>query len=98
MTARSPSPLTPTVVPQVVVPLAVAFQESCNAIFKGANPADCIAKVTGEMVMSFPANFIGWLESHDQLSFKLGSMDRIRQLLHNQVLLNRCGAGGRDRC
>ena len=72
-----------------VIPIAVAFQETCNAIFKGTDVSQCVAKVTGEIVMSFPANFVGHLNSHDTLQFKLSDTDNVERVLHNQHLLKR---------
>ncbi|KAB1268112.1 SH3-containing GRB2-like protein 3-interacting protein 1 [Camelus dromedarius] len=40
---------------QDTLPVAAAFTETVNAYFKGADPSKCIVKITGEMVLSFPA-------------------------------------------
>ena len=71
------------------IPLAIAFQETCNAIFKSTNPSDCLVKVTGEMVVSFPASLVGQVEKYSQLSFRLREADKLKQVLHNQILLSR---------
>ncbi|KAF6111361.1 SH3GL interacting endocytic adaptor 1 [Phyllostomus discolor] len=51
--SRGPSPL--TMGAQDTLPVAAAFTETVNAYFKGADPSKCIVKITGEMVLSFPA-------------------------------------------
>uniref|UniRef100_A0A8D2KRR7 SH3GL interacting endocytic adaptor 1 n=1 Tax=Varanus komodoensis TaxID=61221 RepID=A0A8D2KRR7_VARKO len=51
--SRGPSPL--TMGAQDTLPVAAAFTETVNAYFKGADPNNCIVKITGEMVLSFPA-------------------------------------------
>ena len=71
------------------VPLAIAFQETCNAIFKSTDPSDCILKVTGEVVVSFPASLVGHVENYGTLTFRLKETDELTQVLHNQILLTR---------
>lgn len=71
------------------VPLAVAFQEVCNAMFKSHDPSDCMVKITGEMVVSFPASVLGKLETYSRICFKLKGTDKLKQVLHNQILLTR---------
>ena len=71
------------------VPIAVAVQETCNAIFKGNDPNKCVIKVNGEVMVSFPANYIAQLASHDVLAFKLTNTDNVERLLHNQHLLKK---------
>lgn len=58
-------------------------------MFRGADLSSCVAKVTGEMVMSFPANYVGQLGSCDQLQFQLNGTDCVERVLHNQHLLKR---------
>ena len=74
---------------QRAVPLAIAFQETCNAIFKGTDVTKCQIKVDGEMVMSFPADFIPKVSSHDVLSFRLEHMEDVVGLRHNQRLVKK---------
>ena len=71
------------------MPLAIAFQETCNAIFKGINLEDCVVKVTGEMVVSFPANFLGVMDTHDPLRFQFKNAEKLKLVLHNQILLTK---------
>ena len=78
-----------SVSPTTFVPIAVAIQETCHAVFKGNDMNKCVIKVTGEVMISFPANYIGQLGSHDTLVFKLSSVDSVERLLHNQHLLQK---------
>ncbi len=71
------------------IPLAVALRESCNAVFHGADAKKCVFKVSGEMVMSFPSNYLGTLATSEPLSFKLGNIESVERLLHNQQLLKK---------
>jgi hypothetical protein len=48
-------------------------------------------KVTGEMVVSFPASVVGQVEKQSPLSFRLRDADKLKQVLHNQILLTRDG-------
>jgi hypothetical protein len=48
-------------------------------------------KIAGEMVVSFPASLVGQVESHPGLSFRLRDTGRLKQVLHNQILLTREG-------
>ena len=84
---RAPSPSPPTTVQSV--PIAVAFQETCNAIFKGTDVSQCVVKVTGEMVVSLPSNYLGKLGSHSVLQFQLSGLHSVERLRHNQHLLVR---------
>lgn len=74
---------------QPVIPLAIAFQETCNAIFKGSDLTKCLIKVEGEMAMSFPAEFLSHVNSHDILSFKLENTENVVGMRHNQRLLQK---------
>lgn len=69
------------------IPLAIAFRETCNAKFSGTK--ECVSKVTGEVVISFPAAFLSQLTKSEPLTFKLEKLESIERLLHNQVLLKR---------
>lgn len=72
-----------------VMPLAVAIHETCNAIFKGTDASRCMVKVTGEVVMSFPASFLPLLDSYQPLSFSMDSREKLERVLHNQNLLQK---------
>nr|XP_046230361.1 F-BAR domain only protein 2-like isoform X2 [Scatophagus argus] len=87
-TSRGPSPV--TLASQDALPIAVAFTESVNAYFKGADPAKCIVKITGEMTLSFPMGIIKVFTSNPSpsvLTFKLKNTSRLEQILPNQQLL-----------
>ncbi|KAF3849357.1 hypothetical protein F7725_015854 [Dissostichus mawsoni] len=86
-TSRGPSPV--TLASQDALPIAVAFTESVNAYFKGADPTKCIVKITGDMTLSFPMGIIKVFTSNPPavLTFKLKNTSRLEQILPNQQLL-----------
>ncbi|XP_055729771.1 F-BAR domain only protein 2-like isoform X10 [Salvelinus fontinalis] len=87
-TSRGPSPV--TLASQDALPIAVAFTESVNAYFKGADPAKCIVKITGDMTLSFPMGIIKVFTSNPHpamLTFKLKNTSKLEQILPNQTLL-----------
>ncbi|XP_069367957.1 SH3-containing GRB2-like protein 3-interacting protein 1 isoform X1 [Paralichthys olivaceus] len=86
--SRGPSPL--TMGPQDTLPVAAAFTETINAYFKGADPSKCVVKITGEMVLSFPAGITRHFSSHPTqpiLTFSISSYNRLEQVLPNPQLL-----------
>ncbi|XP_060769463.1 F-BAR domain only protein 2 isoform X3 [Neoarius graeffei] len=88
-TSRGPSPV--TLASQDSLPIAVAFTESVNAYFKGADPSKCIVKITGDMTLSFPSGIIKiFTSSHSPaiLSFRLRNTSKLEQILPNQHLLH----------
>ncbi|XP_050965457.1 F-BAR domain only protein 2 isoform X4 [Labeo rohita] len=88
-TSRGPSPV--TLASQDALPIAVAFTESVNAYFKGADPSKCIVKITGDMTLSFPSGIIKIFTSTPSpavLSFKLSNTSRLEQVMPNQQLLH----------
>ncbi|KAM8827355.1 F-BAR domain only protein 2 isoform 2-T2 [Spinachia spinachia] len=87
-TSRGPSPV--TLASLDALPIAVAFTESVNAYFKGADPAKCIVKITGDMTLSFPMGIIKVFTTNPSpavLAFKLKNTSRLEQILPNQQLL-----------
>ncbi|KAM9841504.1 F-BAR domain only protein 2 [Aulostomus maculatus] len=87
-TSRGPSPV--TLASQDALPIAVAFTESVNAYFKGADPTKCIVKITGDMTLSFPMGIIKVFTTNPSpavLTFKLKNTSRLDQILPNQQLL-----------
>ncbi|KAM9306815.1 F-BAR domain only protein 2 isoform 2-T2 [Pholidichthys leucotaenia] len=87
-TSRGPSPV--TLGSQDALPIAVAFTESVNAYFKGADPNKCIVKITGDMTLSFPMGIIKVFTSNPSpavLTFKLKNTSRLEQIMPNQQLL-----------
>ncbi|KAM4720486.1 F-BAR domain only protein 2 isoform 4-T4 [Anableps anableps] len=88
-TSRGPSPV--TLASQDALPIAVAFTETVNAYFKGADPAKCIVKITGDMTLSFPMGIIKVFTTNPSpavLTFKLKNTSRLEQILPNQQLLH----------
>ncbi|XP_043919873.1 F-BAR domain only protein 2 isoform X1 [Protopterus annectens] len=86
--SRGPSPV--TLGNFDTLPVAVALTESVNAYFKGADPAKCIVKITGEMTMSFPVGIIKVFTSNPSpavLSLRLRSTRLLEQILPNSQLL-----------
>ncbi|XP_053195641.1 F-BAR domain only protein 2 isoform X2 [Scomber japonicus] len=87
-TSRGPSPV--TLASQDALPIAVAFTESVNAYFKGADPTKCIVKITGDMTFSFPVGIIKVFTTNPSpavLTFKLKNTSRLEPILPNQQLL-----------
>ncbi|XP_053739936.1 SH3-containing GRB2-like protein 3-interacting protein 1 [Synchiropus splendidus] len=86
--SRGPSPL--TMGPQDTLPVAAAFTETVNAYFKGADPSKCVVKITGEMVLSFPAGITRHFASHPTqpvLTFSISNYNQLYQVLPNPQLL-----------
>ncbi|KAF6714378.1 SH3-containing GRB2-like protein 3-interacting protein 1 [Oryzias melastigma] len=86
--SRGPSPL--TMGPQDTLPVAAAFTETINAYFKGADPSKCMVKITGEIVLSFPAGITRHFASHPTqpiLTFSISNYNRLEQVLPNPQLL-----------
>ncbi|TRY97571.1 hypothetical protein DNTS_002604 [Danionella cerebrum] len=87
--SRGPSPL--TMGPQDTLPVAAAFTETISAYFKGADPTKCLVKITGEMVLSFPAGITRHFSSHPSppvLTFNISRYSRLEQVLPNPQLLD----------
>ncbi|XP_062334941.1 F-BAR domain only protein 2 isoform X3 [Osmerus eperlanus] len=87
-TSRGPSPV--TLASQDALPIAVAFTESVNAYFKGADPTKCIVKITGDMTLSFPMGIMKVFTTNPSptvLTFKLRNTRKLEQILPNQQLL-----------
>ncbi|XP_077580690.1 SH3-containing GRB2-like protein 3-interacting protein 1 isoform X2 [Stigmatopora nigra] len=86
--SRGPSPL--TMGPQDTLPVAAAFTETINAYFKGADPTKCVVKITGELVLSFPAGITRHFANHPTqpiLIFSISNYTRLEQVLPNPQLL-----------
>lgn len=86
--SRGPSPV--TLGSQDTLPVAVALSESVNAYFKGADPAKCIVKVTGDMTVSFPSGIIKVFTSNPSpavLCFRIKNTSKLEQILPNTQLL-----------
>nr|XP_032627831.1 SH3-containing GRB2-like protein 3-interacting protein 1 isoform X1 [Chelonoidis abingdonii] len=86
--SRGPSPL--TMGAQDTLPVAAAFTETVNAYFKGADPNKCIVKITGEMVLSFPAGITRHFANNPApsvLTFRVINYNRLEHVLPNPQLL-----------
>nr|XP_033773089.1 SH3-containing GRB2-like protein 3-interacting protein 1 isoform X9 [Geotrypetes seraphini] len=86
--SRGPSPL--TMGAQDTLPVAAAFTETVNAYFKGADPNKCIVKITGEMVLSFPAGITRHFANNPApavLTFRITNYSRLEHVLPNPQLL-----------
>ncbi|XP_048019926.1 SH3-containing GRB2-like protein 3-interacting protein 1 isoform X1 [Megalobrama amblycephala] len=86
--SRGPSPL--TMGPQDTLPVAAAFTETISAYFKGADPTKCLVKITGEMVLSFPAGITRHFSTQPSppvLTFTISQYSQLEQVLPNPQLL-----------
>ncbi|CAB1323933.1 unnamed protein product [Coregonus sp. 'balchen'] len=86
--SRGPSPL--TMGTQDTLPVAAAFTETVNAFFKGANPNKCVVKITGEMVLSFPAGITRHFANNPSpavLTFSITHYSWLEHVLPNPQLL-----------
>ncbi|KAK2178953.1 hypothetical protein NP493_522g02037 [Ridgeia piscesae] len=86
--SRGPSPL--TIGMSDSIPLAVAFSETANAYFIGADPKKCRVKLTGDMVVSFPAGIVRLIMDNPSpavLSFCIKNTTSLQQILVNKQLI-----------
>ncbi|XP_037390801.1 SH3-containing GRB2-like protein 3-interacting protein 1 isoform X16 [Pygocentrus nattereri] len=86
--SRGPSPL--TMGAQDTLPVAAAFTETVNAYFKGTDPSKCVVKITGEMVLSFPAGITRHFANNPSpavLTFSITNYSRLEHVLPNPQLL-----------
>ncbi|XP_029430580.1 F-BAR domain only protein 2 isoform X2 [Rhinatrema bivittatum] len=86
--SRGPSPV--SLGNQDTLPVAVAFTESVNAYFKGADPTKCIVKITGDMTVSFPSGIIKVFTSNPSpaiLCFRIKNTSKLEQILPNSQLV-----------
>lgn len=79
--------------PPSEVPIAVAFIETCNAVFRGTSLEQCMVKVTGDMAVSFPANYIERLHGYPPLQFRVTNVELVDKFVHHPTLLTK-EAGG----
>ncbi|XP_071173317.1 F-BAR domain only protein 2-like isoform X6 [Mytilus edulis] len=86
--SRGPSPL--TIGMSDTVPLAIAFTETINSLFRGTDATKCMVKITGNVMMSFPAGVVRVFTENPSpalLSFRIKNTDRLEQVLLNQQLV-----------
>lgn len=85
-TVLKPNPV-PT--PPTEIPVAVAFVETCNAIFRGTSLEQCAMKVSGEMAVAFPANYIDRLLLCPPLQFRVTNTGLVDKVVHHPTLLKK---------
>lgn len=76
------------------IPIAVAFIETINGVFKGTDDKSCMIRVTGDMTISFPANIITMLSNNTSppvLSFLVNGTSSLEQIFPNKALVERGG-------
>lgn len=76
------------------IPIAVAFIETVNGLFKGSDDKSCVVRVTGDMTISFPANIISMLSTNNSppvLSFIVTGTSSLEQIFPNKALVERGG-------
>lgn len=86
--SRGPSPLTLGF--SDTIPIAAAFTEQANAYFKGTDQSKSLAKITGDLMVSFPAGIIQALTSNPSppvLSIRVNNINRLEQVLPNKQLI-----------
>uniref|UniRef100_A0A1B6C7K9 MHD domain-containing protein n=2 Tax=Clastoptera arizonana TaxID=38151 RepID=A0A1B6C7K9_9HEMI len=87
--SRGPSPL--TIGMADTIPLAVAFHEIVHCYFRGTDETKCQVKLSGDMMVSFPAGIVGVLANNPnpaQLSFRIRNSVRLDNILPNKQLIN----------
>ena len=73
-----------------VVPLAVAFQEVCHAMFNGSEENKCQTRLIGDMMVSFPAGIVQVVANNPNpspLSFKIKNADVLESIVPNTKLI-----------
>ncbi|XP_021930362.1 F-BAR domain only protein 2 isoform X12 [Zootermopsis nevadensis] len=86
--SRGPSPL--TIGMADTIPLAVAFHEIVHSYFKGTDETKCQVKLSGDMMLSFPAGIVAVLANNPspaQLSFRIRNIHRLDNVLPNKQLV-----------
>ncbi|PIK60882.1 putative FCH domain only protein 2-like [Apostichopus japonicus] len=86
--SRGPSPLTLGF--SDTIPIAAAFTEQANGYFKGTDMTKSLAKITGDLMVSFPAGIIQALTSNPSppvLSVRVNNVSKLEQILPNKQLI-----------
>ncbi|XP_044256848.1 F-BAR domain only protein 2 isoform X2 [Tribolium madens] len=86
--SRGPSPL--TIGMADTIPLAVAFHEIVHSYFRGADETRCQVKMSGEMMLSFPAGIVTILANNPnpaKLVFRVKNTQRLINILPNKQLV-----------
>ncbi|XP_032593632.1 F-BAR domain only protein 2 isoform X4 [Drosophila grimshawi] len=87
--SRGPSPLTIGI--SDTIPLAVAFHEIIHAYFRGSDESRCQVKVSGDMMLSFPAGIAGLLANNPnpaKLGFRIKQVQNLESLVPNGKLVH----------
>ncbi|XP_071438824.1 F-BAR domain only protein 2 isoform X4 [Hetaerina americana] len=86
--SRGPSPL--TIGMADTIPLAVAFHEIVHSYFKGTDESKCQVKLSGDMMLSFPAGIVAVLANNPSpahLYFRVRNTNRLENVLPNKQLV-----------
>lgn len=86
--SRGPSPLTLGMTD--AIPLAVAFHEIVHAFFKGSDESRCQVKMSGDMMLSFPAGIVSILTNNPnpaKLGFRIKNIHNLENVLPNKQLV-----------
>ncbi|PNF33742.1 hypothetical protein B7P43_G11221 [Cryptotermes secundus] len=86
--SRGPSPL--TIGMADTIPLAVAFHEIVHSYFRGTDETKCQVKLSGDMMLSFPAGIVAVLANNPspaQLSFRIRNTQRLDNIVPNKQLV-----------
>uniref|UniRef100_A0A8D8XRI4 F-BAR domain only protein 2 n=1 Tax=Cacopsylla melanoneura TaxID=428564 RepID=A0A8D8XRI4_9HEMI len=87
--SRGPSPL--TIGMSDTIPLAVAFHEIIHSYFRGTDESRCQVKMSGDMMLSFPAGIVSILTTNPspaQLKFKVSNIAHLENMLPNKQLIS----------
>ncbi|XP_067647718.1 F-BAR domain only protein 2 isoform X3 [Eurosta solidaginis] len=86
--SRGPSPLTIGI--SDTIPLAVAFHEIIHAYFRGSDESRCQVKISGDMMLSFPAGIVGLLANNPnpaKLGLRIKNVQNLEHLIPNSKLV-----------
>ncbi|GAB6023093.1 hypothetical protein CHUAL_007182 [Chamberlinius hualienensis] len=86
--SRGPSPL--TIGMSDIIPIAVAFQEIAHAYFKGTEESRCMVKLSGDMMLSFPAGIVQVLTNNPSpaaLIFRVRNISKMESIVPNKQLI-----------
>ncbi|XP_017799407.1 PREDICTED: F-BAR domain only protein 2 [Habropoda laboriosa] len=87
--SRGPSPLTIGLAD--TIPLAVAFHEIVHSFFRGTDETRCQVKLSGDMMLSFPAGIVAVLANNPspaKLTFRVRNSNRLEKLFPNNQLVS----------
>ncbi|XP_029037922.1 F-BAR domain only protein 2 isoform X4 [Osmia lignaria lignaria] len=87
--SRGPSPLTIGLAD--TIPLAVAFHEIVHSYFRGTDETRCQVKLSGDMMLSFPAGIVAVLTNNPspaKLTFRVRNSNRLEKLFPNNQLVS----------